>query len=130
MTNYEFYKSEIEAFLLGHGHTHFAVIDNTVVECNAYRDCTKCELYGIQCDRKEWLNKERNTYTIPLDTPVDTKVLVSENGEAWYKRYFSHFSEKTKSPYACFGDGSNSWSAKGIYEWRYCKLWKEGDEND
>lgn len=90
MTNLEYHEKEIKEFLLEHGHAHFAVIDNTVVECNEYVNCHKCEIYGFKCDRKKWLNEERNPYSIPIDTPVDTKVLVSRNGEDWLKRYFSN----------------------------------------
>ena len=33
MTNYEFHKQEIEEFLLEHGNTSFAVVNNEVVNC-------------------------------------------------------------------------------------------------
>lgn len=35
----------------------------------------------------------------------------------------------TKVREVLIGDGSDSWSANGAYEWEYCKLW-EGDENE
>ena len=56
--------------------------------------------------------------------PVDTKVMVSNNGEDWFRRYFKKFDEREQR-YVCFDAGSDSWSADpefyGSY-WKYCKL--------
>lgn len=55
---------------------------------------------------------------------VDTKVLVSHNGEHWIKRYFSKF----EAGFICvFADGNTSWSAEldgktCIETWEYTKL--------
>lgn len=133
MTNFEYHEQEIKDFLLKHGNTSFAVVNNEVVDCCG-TNCFDCEVCvnGI-CNHKKWFNSEHNSYTIPADTPVDTKVLVSNDGEEWFKRYFSHFrkSEYEPKPYICFESGTTSWSASvsGFCEWRYCKLW-EGNEND
>lgn len=132
MTNFEYHEQEIKDFLLKHGNTSFAVVNNEVVDCCG-TVCSECEVCGNGiCNHKKWLNAEHNPYTIPADTPIDTKVLVSYDGVHWEKRYFSHFGEYRHAPYVCFGDGSTSWSAKtkNCVEWRYCKLWREGDESD
>ena len=134
MTNFEFYKHEIEEFLLEHGHTHFGIKDGKLIRCSVL-NCENCEICGggVLCreTRKEWLSQEHNPYTIPLDTPVDTKVLVSQNGIIWEKRYFSHFDKQDPLlRYVCFRDGATSWATKITVHWEYCKLWKEGDEND
>lgn len=67
-------------------------------------------------------------YTIPLDTAVDTKVLVSDDYKEWYHRYFFKIDETNLDfPYVCFDDGLASWTANK-YEttnWRYCKLASE-----
>lgn len=76
--------------------------------------------------RKEWLKQEHNPYTIPLDTPVDTKVLVSNDGENWKRRYFSHFDVSDNDrPYVSFRDGATSWVTSIHAYWKYCKLWEE-----
>lgn len=134
MTNYEYHEQEIKNFLLKHGNTSFAVVNNEVVDCSG-TNCFDCEICGCNgncnCNHKKWLNEERNPYSIPLDTPVDTKVLVSIDGKHWEKRYFSHFEKQdTLMQYACFRDGATSWVTTSTVRWEYCKLWKEGDENN
>lgn len=96
-------------------------------------NCTKCkfgydEKYNCLIRRAEWLNEEHNTYTIPLDTPIDTKVLVSSDGNLWQKRYFSHFSNDKRKPYACLFNGATSWVDTSTFNWEYCKLWSEVEE--
>ena len=103
---------------------------------------------GVKCDKLEdclnkiikplvsWNDKE------PLDigkylgivdwknVPVDTKVLVSDDGEKWERRYFKCYNKlilekNVEYPYACFQAGCTSWSNGGEYDecgWRYCKL--------
>lgn len=130
MTNFEYHEQEIKDFLLKHGNTSFAVVNNEVVDCCG-TNCFDCEVCvnGI-CNHKKWFNSEHNSYTIPADTPVDTKVLVSSNGEHWERRYFSHFdTSDNDEPYMCFINGCTSWSTTNYSNWRYCMLWKEGDEN-
>lgn len=60
------------------------------------------------------------------NVPVDTKVLVSDNGESWEKRYFKRYAkEKGEYKYICFADGCTFWSNKDNYNgigWKYCKL--------
>ena len=51
--------------------------------------------------------------------PVDTKVLVSDDGESWYKEYFSH----TLNTMFYTFDGGTSWNNKeNTIGWSYCKL--------
>lgn len=131
MTNFEYHEQEIKDFLLEHGNANFAVKNDKIIPCG--KDCDLCE-NNIRscCNRRKWLSDEhRQHYSIPFNTPVDTKVLVSNDGEEWVKRYFSHF-RKSKyeiKPYICFESGTTSWTVSGFSDWRYCKLW-EGDENE
>lgn len=53
------------------------------------------------------------------DFKKDDKVMVSQNGEIWYKRYFSHVDVKG-IPY-CFGDGMTSWNSGYTTGWEYCR---------
>lgn len=128
MTNFEYHKEEIKNFLLEHGDTNFAVVNDKVVDCYKANYCFKCLFYKTseRCWdlRQEWLNAEHDPYSIPIDTPIDTKVLVSYDGKNWEKRYFSHFCKDEQYPYVCFGDGRAYWNSTYLCSWKYCKLWK------
>ncbi len=63
------------------------------------------------------------------NVPVDTKVLVSHDGENWKKRHFKCYVPKNdEHKYVCFENGRTSWSDGYEYDevgWRYCKLAEE-----
>ena len=57
--------------------------------------------------------------------PVDTKVLVSENGKDWYRRYFVKYVDDMVY---CFDSGATSFSIQDddyISGWKYAKLYQE-----
>lgn len=60
------------------------------------------------------------------NVPVDTKVLVSDDGKNWEKRYFKFYNkENNRCKRVCFANGRTSWSNKDNHEgigWKYCKL--------
>ena len=56
---------------------------------------------------------------------VDTKILVSENGKKWEKRYFAKY--KYGKVYA-WDYGATSYSGKHCSTWKYAKLYEEGEE--
>ena len=54
--------------------------------------------------------------------PVDTKVLVSDDGEHWVKRYFANYENGSVH---VFPDGRTSFTTEEdgiIYPWKYAKL--------
>lgn len=53
------------------------------------------------------------------DFKKDDKVMVSIDGEIWYKRYFSHVNVEG-IPY-CFADGKSSWNSEYAGGWHYCR---------
>ena len=56
--------------------------------------------------------------------PVDTKVLVSDNGDTWYKR---HFAKYENGSVHVFPDGRSSFTTEEdgiIYPWKYAKLYE------
>lgn len=59
---------------------------------------------------------------------VDTKILVSEDGDVWCKRYFA----KYENDKVCtFAGGATSFSEGGYYiSWKYAKLYKEDREEE
>lgn len=67
-------------------------------------------------------------YTIPLDTAVDTKVLVSDDYKEWYPRHFLKIDDTNLDfPYLCFPDGLTSWTSNEdiVCNWKYCRLASE-----
>lgn len=56
--------------------------------------------------------------------PVDTKILVSDNGEDWIRRYFAKY--EGGRVYA-FYDGTTSFtgSSENLLGWAYAKLYEE-----
>ena len=53
------------------------------------------------------------------EVPVDTKVLVSNDGERWDKAYFKQYKDGI---FYCFSDGRTSWTSIFSKEYKYCKL--------
>lgn len=60
--------------------------------------------------RMEWLKAEYEEpkITIPEGAPVDTKVLVSDNGEDWFRR---HYAGCVDGKYYAWNEGRTSWSS-------------------
>jgi hypothetical protein len=57
--------------------------------------------------------------------PIDTKVLVSLDGEEWLKRYFAKY--EYKKVYV-WDYGATSYSSSHCSSWKYAKLYEEGEE--
>ena len=59
---------------------------------------------------------------------VDTKILVSNSGDVWCKKYFA----KYENDKVCtFAGGATSFSTDGYYiSWKYAKLYKEDGEEE
>ena len=56
---------------------------------------------------------------------VDTKILVSENGIDWEKRYFAKYDYNRVY---VWDYGATSYSGKHCSTWKYAKLYEEGEE--
>ena len=57
--------------------------------------------------------------------PVDTKVLVSKDGENWLKRYFAKYEDGKIYFFSC---GVSSYSVddiSNVLSWEYVKLYQE-----
>ena len=132
MTNYEYYKEQIERIARLGRSVAMKVTTGEIVCCGDI-NCNECLFQGsdvASCSQKafKWADEE---YTEPevdwSKIPVDTPVLVSDNGVNWERRYFVR-----KSAEAMFGvymHGATSWSADGYVVWyRYAKLAEVSDE--
>ena len=76
------------------------------------------------------INGEFEEYLDWSKVPIDTKILVSEDGEYWIRRYFAKY--EGGHIYA-FSDGATSFTAcdesecdyQGVCSWDYAKLYEE-----
>lgn len=59
--------------------------------------------------------------------PRDTKVLVSNDGEKWYKKHFKEYKEDCVEPFVVYCFGNTSWTSETITAYKYCKL-AEGEQ--
>lgn len=57
--------------------------------------------------------------------PKDTKVLVSDDGKEWYKRYFKEYTGDEECPFSVYFNGRTSWNYEGDNSYKYCKLAEE-----
>ena len=99
------------------------------LECDrCIRDC------GSICDRNKLLKWAEAEYNEPridprlYDAPVDTKILVSNDGTEWERRYFSNIKNDIVN---AFCDGRTSFSSVEDFDyasWRYSKLY-EGNKD-
>ena len=128
MTNREEYKDILDDMLA----RIVAVVDGKPVRCgNA--SCGRC-LFLSSCTKGEntkkvidWLNAEYQEPGVDWSkVPIDTPVLVSCDGERWYRRYFSGMRGGEPETYDC---GATSWSVDDMRTcwWKYMKL-AEGNE--
>lgn len=84
--------------------------------------CTKNKYYY----KKEWLKDIREEIDWSK-VSVDTKCLVSNDGEYWHKRYFSHVDGNGVPVF--FMHGATSWTQVGCeWPWKYYKLAEEPKE--
>ena len=112
-----------------------AVVNGKPVPCSDVRSCEGC-LFNpkgntLPCIvlRKKWFDAE---YTEPSvdwsKVPVDTKVLVSNDGKNWYKRYFAGMSRWEEKK--VFPNGQTSYSCESDFYhiFPYIKLAETEDE--
>lgn len=83
-------------------------------------------------EKISWEDAEPFKINKPVDwskVPVDTKVLVSDDGEYWQRAYFSEYNPRLlpNTPFLTFGCGATSWTAEEADRWEYCKL-ADGEE--
>ena len=121
MTNFEKYFNDLTT-------ASFGLLDGKPIAC-CIESCGKCDFNHSDKDcsiaKMEWLKAEYKEpkITIPDETPVDTKVLVSENGEYWIKR---HYAGNMNGIYYAWNEGRTSWTSapKQKISWEYMKLYE------
>ena len=120
MNNFEKYFDDLTT-------TVFGLLDGKPNDCYNM-NCNECGFGGTQScgtNRMEWLKAEYEEpkINIPDNTPIDSKVLVSANGEYWTKRHYAGF--KDGKHYA-WSVGKTSWTCEPdeISQWEYMKLYE------
>ena len=112
MTNAEKWANEI--IEIARTGNRVAVQNGKPVKCGDMF-CKGCDLYHVEgsqntchLKRLEWFNEEY--VEAPVDwnkVKVDTKVLVSNDGEHWYRRYYADY---VGGQIKTFWGGNTSWS--------------------
>nr|DAE43388.1 MAG TPA: hypothetical protein [Caudoviricetes sp.] len=136
MTNYEKYKDEIIKALFVTGSIGINKETGEFLGCGNLHCDGDC-LFGIDTGgmctletTQKWLDsayveskkEEVDWSKVPIDTPV----LVSDDNENWYRRYFAGIDVHTDEDLA-WSDDSTSWVNRTTQPWKYIKLYK-GDE--
>ena len=126
MTNYEYYKKQIERITRLGLRFGFDTTTGEIAYCNRI-NCADCKFIGGCAYKKiEWADEEYEESAVDWSqVPIDTKVLISNDGENWSKRYFAKVSDKG-DPFVWY-DGLSSWTApQGWYgKYKYVKLAEE-----
>ena len=130
MINYEKYKERIDLILQQEGMIAFNKDTKEIVDCrHSLLDCKNClfsrhynALYHCELNRIKWLVSEYKEPEIDWSkVPVDTPVLVSNDGKKWSRRHFSRVVNGI--PYTWMYGGT-SWTTHHDNEitYRYIKL--------
>ena len=135
MTNYERYKESIDLILQLGKDIAFNKNTKEIVACQEVK-CKNCmfshrynELSYCNANRIKWLIEEYKESEIDWSkVPVDTPILVSDDGKKWSRRHFSRVVNGI--PYTWMY-GNTSWTAHNDHNnemaYRYIKL-AEGRE--
>ena len=128
MTNREAYKDTLDTILA----EAIAVVDGKPEPC-ATASCKRC-LFLVNCREHEikkevidWLNAEYQEPSVDWSkVPIDTPVLVSSDGEIWYRRYFAGMRDGKPETY---NSGATSWSVDDnrTCVWKYMRLAEDNE---
>lgn len=142
MTNYEYYKSEIEKFARMGRKVAIKEDTNEITYCSSL-ECNNC-LFGnfdsdeCSCTQKaivwadaEYIEPEVDWSKVPVDTPI----LVSDDNKRWYRSHFAQYNSEDHQVLT-WCKGRTSWSINydGVYlvsnreAWKYAKLAENNNE--
>lgn len=127
MTNREAYKDKLDGMLA----MILAVAKGKPVFCDDMF-CRECDFKGRCMGRKDavlnWLNAEYQEPTVDWSkVPIDTPVLVSDDGEKWHKRYYAGMGDDGDPKVYSFGQTSWSGTDAARISYEFMKL-AEGNE--
>lgn len=127
MTNYEKYKKEVNIIFDKNSLVavdrntnklstcHDSTCEDCLFFCK-YNNGTHCTLSCVKWLVAEYVEPKVNWYAVPVDTPV----LVSDDGKEWSRRHFSRVVNDIPHTWAY---GSTSWTSHGNeFSYNYIKL--------
>lgn len=125
MTNYEYYKEQIERFARM-GQKVAIKKDTNEITCCIGLGCNKCLFGGYDsCTQKtmawadaEYTTQEGDWSKVAIDTPI----MVSSNNMDWYCR---HFAKYENGLFYVWDDGRTSYTTNTKSMWKYAKLVNE-----
>ena len=129
MTNFERYRNEILEISKNGDRVAIDRRTKKVQSCSE-GTCWNCVFYNddafCSVPLMLWLYEEYQEPVIDWSTvPIDTKVLVSDSGNHWSKRYFA---KRTGGRYYTWYQGATSWSTDRMEAWDYAKLAEDDAE--
>ena len=134
MTNYKNQKERIDAILNSNNRIAIDIDTNEITTCRSLA-CSRCLFCGDynECYKNtiKWLLAEYKEPEIDWSkVAVDTPVLVSNNKDFWYHRYFAGVDDEGKP--LVFPDGRTSWSnarcSRMWISYKYIELAEVADE--
>lgn len=128
MTNYEYYKEQIEKIARMGQKVAIKKDTNEIVSCVDIVSgcCDDCLFGGYgNCAQKamawadaEYIEPNVNWYKVAIDTPI----MVSSNNIDWYCR---HFAKYENGLFYVWDDGRTSYTTNTKSMWKYAKLVNE-----
>ena len=79
----------------------------------------ECDMVAMICETIYTLKIKEETKVEWSKVPVDTKILVSNDGLNWHNRHFATF--RFYSVFA-WDDGATSWTTCRVTKWKYARL--------
>lgn len=134
MKNKEFFKEKI--FEIACNFKRVGVRNGEPIECRIGTGCyiSDCDFRDKyeDCEKllKEWLGKEHEEQKIQPEVKSlkkDDRVLVSNDGKIWRRRYFEKYDSNQELVYT-YNDGTTSWTSNYDGSWTYAKLPKPEEE--
>ena len=129
MTNFERYRNEILEISKNGDRVAVDKCTKKVHSCNEVT-CWNCVFYNGDASCAAplmlWLYEEYQEPSVDWSKiAVDTKVLVSDDGEEWHKRHFARYEEGIVYVWSY---GGTSWTTGPMEVWEYAKLAEEDAE--
>jgi len=130
MINYEKHRESLDLILEQGGAIAFNKDTKEIVDCQHLR-CEDClfsyrynKVHYCNVNRIKWLVSEYKEPEVDWSKiPIDTPVLVSDDGVNWRRRYFVRRSET--GLFCVYSNGTTSWSADNCESrYKYAKLWE------
>lgn len=135
MTNFEFFKEELAK--MAEASSPIAINNGKPIKCCRDILCKDCDRHNNCNDSGliKWLLSEHIEETenckICKTLKVDDKILVSNTGDDWKRRYFAGY-DSENDVVITYDSGKTSWSSDKTWvsHWRYVKLPEEEGEQE